>query len=105
MRLTLEPITDSGKDVLSVSGAAMSFNGHSLFSGLSFEIKKGEHASVGQSCAIFSNTALWPEGKMESCGVGRMRCGHGFKRLQLSRRRAEEAAKKPKKRACRDAPR
>ena len=24
-----------------------------------------EHASVRQSCAIFSNTALWPEGKIE----------------------------------------
>ena len=65
------------------------------------EIKMGEHASVRQSCAIFSNTALWPEGK-RSCGVGHVRGGQGFKRLQLSRRRAEEAAKNTKKRACRD---
>ena len=31
----------------------------------STEIKMEEHASVRQSCAIFSNTALWPEGKFE----------------------------------------
>ena len=31
----------------------------------STEIKMEEHASVRQSCTIFSNTALWPEGKIE----------------------------------------
>ncbi|MBR5337352.1 MAG: ABC-F family ATP-binding cassette domain-containing protein [Lachnospiraceae bacterium] len=46
MHLTLEPVTESGKDVLSVTEISKAFNGKDLFSDLSFEIKRGEHVAL-----------------------------------------------------------
>lgn len=46
MRLTLEPRVISGKDVLSVEGLSKSFPGQTLFSDLSFEIKRGERVAL-----------------------------------------------------------
>ncbi len=46
MRLSLEPVTESGRDVLSINGAAKGFNGRLLFSDLCFEIKRGEHVAL-----------------------------------------------------------
>lgn len=46
MYLKLEPKFQSGNDVLQVEGLSKSFGPLSLFDGLSFELKKGEHVAV-----------------------------------------------------------
>lgn len=46
MHLTLEPKFPSGNDVLHVEGLSKAFGPLSLFDGLSFELKKGEHVAV-----------------------------------------------------------
>lgn len=46
MKLTLTPRRESGKDVLSVEGLSKSFDGHTLFQDVSFELKKGEHTAI-----------------------------------------------------------
>ncbi len=46
MHMRLEPRMESGKDVLSVQDLAKSFGPNKLFSGLSFEIKRGERVAL-----------------------------------------------------------
>lgn len=46
MRLTLEPRFTSGNDVLTVEGLSKSFPGQTLFSDVSFEIKRGERVAL-----------------------------------------------------------
>lgn len=46
MHITLEPNITSGKDVLSVEGLTKSFPGNELFSGIDFEIKRGERVAL-----------------------------------------------------------
>lgn len=46
MNLKLEPWIESGKDVLRVSGLKKSFSKNCLFSGLDFEIKRGERVAL-----------------------------------------------------------
>ncbi|MBO5246614.1 MAG: ATP-binding cassette domain-containing protein [Eubacterium sp.] len=46
MRITLEPNIVSGKDVLKVEGLAKAFPGNLLFSGIDFEIKRGERVAL-----------------------------------------------------------
>ncbi len=46
MHITLEPNITSGKDVLSVEGLSKAFPGNELFSGIDFEIKRGERVAL-----------------------------------------------------------
>ncbi len=46
MHLTLTPKRESGNDVLQVEGLAKSFGSLSLFTDLSFSLKKGEHVAI-----------------------------------------------------------
>lgn len=46
IHFTLEPSCISGNDVLSVEGLSKSFPSQTLFSDLSFEIKRGEHVAI-----------------------------------------------------------
>ena len=46
MRLTLTPCIQSGKDVLHAEELAMSFGDKKLFSGISFDIRRGEHVAL-----------------------------------------------------------
>ena len=46
MHITLEPNITSGKDVLTVEGLTKSFPGNLLFSGIDFEIKRGERVAL-----------------------------------------------------------
>ena len=46
MRLALTPHLQSGNDVLSVKALSKSFGEKTLFSNISFEIKRGEHVAV-----------------------------------------------------------
>jgi ATP-binding cassette subfamily F protein 3 len=46
MRLTLTPHMQSGNDVLSVENLTKSFDSHTLFKDVNFEIKRGEHVAI-----------------------------------------------------------
>lgn len=46
MKITLKPSCESGGDVLTATDLAKSFGEEKLFSGLNFEIKKGEHVAI-----------------------------------------------------------
>ena len=46
MKISLKPICESGNDVLSVEGLSKSFGDEKLFSGIGFDIKKGEHVAI-----------------------------------------------------------
>ncbi len=46
MHITLEPITQSGNDVLTVKDLSKGFSSVPLFEQLSFEIKRGEHVAI-----------------------------------------------------------
>ena len=46
MHLKLAPCIRSGREVLTVDSLAKSFDGHTLFSGLSFHIRRGEHVAL-----------------------------------------------------------
>lgn len=46
IRITLEPIMQSGNDVLSVKNLKKSFGSAPLFEHLNFEIKRGEHVAI-----------------------------------------------------------
>ncbi len=46
MKLTLEPDTVSGKDVLSVTGISKSFGSNKLFKDISFDIRRGEKVAL-----------------------------------------------------------
>ena len=46
MNLTLEPDIQSGNDVLTVRGLSKGFDGQQLFSGVDFDIKRGERIAI-----------------------------------------------------------
>ena len=46
MHITLEPEVVSGNDVLTVEGLSKSFDGHTLFANLDFEVKRGERVAI-----------------------------------------------------------
>ena len=46
MKISLTPSCESGNDVLTATNLAKSFGNEKLFSGLNFEIKKGEHVAI-----------------------------------------------------------
>ena len=46
MRFTFEPAITSGNDVLTVTDLAKQFDGEKLFSGISYEIKRGERVAI-----------------------------------------------------------
>ncbi len=46
MKLHLVPSVESGKDVLHVENLSKGFDGETLFEGLSFDIRRGEHIAV-----------------------------------------------------------
>ena len=46
MHITLSPRTVSGNDVLTVEGLSKSFDGHTLFENLDFQVKRGERVAI-----------------------------------------------------------
>ena len=46
MKLTLTPHKTSGNDVMQIQGLSKSFGANTLFSNVSFEIKRGEHVAI-----------------------------------------------------------
>lgn len=58
MRITLEPAVVSGNDVLYVEGLSKSYPGLTLFTNLSFDIKKGERVAIIGSNGTGKTTIL-----------------------------------------------
>lgn len=69
MNFTLSPAIISGNDVLSVQDLAKSYGDRTLFSNVSFEIKRGEHiALIGQNGTGKTNILKIINGLIESDG-------------------------------------
>ena len=75
MRLALTPSVLSGNDVLSVKGLAKSFGEKTLFSNVSFELKRGEHVAVIGANGTGKTTLLKILNCMEEASAGEFRLG------------------------------
>lgn len=75
MRLALTPSILSGNDVLSVKGLAKSFGEKTLFSNVSFELKRGEHVAVIGANGTGKTTLLKILNCMEEASAGEFRLG------------------------------
>lgn len=75
MRLALTPHTQSGNDVLSVKELSKSFGEKTLFSNISFEIKRGEHVAVIGANGTGKTTLLKILNEQEPATTGSFRLG------------------------------
>ncbi len=75
MRLALTPRVLSGNDVLSVRGLAKSYEDRTLFSNVSFELKRGEHVAVIGANGTGKTTLLKILNRMEEASAGEFRLG------------------------------
>ncbi|MCR5404623.1 MAG: ABC-F family ATP-binding cassette domain-containing protein [Butyrivibrio sp.] len=75
MRITLKPSCESGTDVLTVEGLSKSFGNEKLFSGLDFEIKKGEHVAIIGDNGTGKTTILKILNRAEDMDEGRITFG------------------------------
>ncbi len=75
MNITLEPNIVSGNDVLTVSGLTKAFDGNTLFSDISFEIKRGEHVALIGSNGTGKTTILKLINGLISAGSGTISLG------------------------------
>lgn len=75
MHITLIPRFDSGNDVLQIMNLSKSFDGHTLFSGLNMDIKKGEHVAVIGDNGIGKSTLLKIINHMMDADEGTVRIG------------------------------
>ncbi|MCI8307622.1 MAG: ABC-F type ribosomal protection protein [Lachnospiraceae bacterium] len=75
MKIRFHPGTESGKDVLAVSGLAKSFGDNHLFSGVSFEIKKGERLGIIGDNGTGKTTLLKIINELEHADAGQIKIG------------------------------
>ncbi len=75
MKITLKPVCESGGDVLTAEGVSKSFGEEKLFSGLDFEIKKGEHVAIIGDNGTGKTTLLKIINGVESMDDGRITLG------------------------------
>ncbi len=75
MKISLKPICESGNDVLTVEGLSKSFGEEKLFSGLDFEIKKGEHVAIIGDNGTGKTTLLKIINNVEKMDEGKITLG------------------------------
>ena len=75
MRLALTPHLQSGNDVLSVKELSKSFGEKTLFSNISFEIKRGEHVAVIGANGTGKTTLLKILNEQEPASTGSFKLG------------------------------
>ena len=75
MRLALTPHLQSGNDVLSVKALSKSFGEKTLFSNISFEIKRGEHVAVIGANGTGKTTLLKILNEQEPASTGSFKLG------------------------------
>lgn len=75
MRLALTPHLQSGNDVLSVKELSKSFGAKTLFSNISFEIKRGEHVAVIGANGTGKTTLLKILNEQEPATTGSFKLG------------------------------
>ncbi len=75
IHLTLEPRVVSGNDVLGVEGLAKSYPGQPLFSGLSFDVKRGERVALIGDNGTGKTTILKIINGMTDADAGTVRLG------------------------------
>ena len=64
MKLDLTMSRESGNDVLRAENLEKAFNNHTLFSGLSFEIKRGEHVAIMEGRKAIARSVSFRSRKM-----------------------------------------
>lgn len=75
MKFTLEPRQLSGNDVLTVEGLSKSFDSHSLFSDLSFDIKRSERVAIIGSNGTGKTTILKIINDVIQADAGKIKLG------------------------------
>ena len=75
MKITLKPSCESGKDVLEAVNLSKSFGSQELFSGINFEIKKGEHVAIIGDNGTGKTTLLKMINGLESIDSGKITLG------------------------------
>ena len=79
MRLKLEPVCESGNDVLLVEGLAKAFGDNKLFDNLSMDIKRGEHVALIGGNGTGKTTILKMINRMLSKDDGKITFGSKVK--------------------------
>ena len=75
MKITLKPNCESANDVLTVEGLSKAFGSEKLFSGLDFEIKKGEHVAIIGDNGTGKTTLLKIINQAEKMDAGKITLG------------------------------
>ena len=75
MRLALRPGIQSGNDVLSVKNLSKSYDGRTLFRGISFELHRGEHTALIGGNGTGKTTMLKILNQLEAADTGEFRLG------------------------------
>ncbi len=77
MKLSLSPLSTSGKDVLTVEHLSKSFDGRQIFSDVSFEIKRGEKVALIADNGIGKSTILKIINDIFPADSGKIKIGTG----------------------------
>ncbi|MDY3990513.1 MAG: ABC-F type ribosomal protection protein [Lachnospiraceae bacterium] len=77
MKLSLSPLSTSGKDVLTVEHLSKSFDGRQIFSDVSFEIKRGEKVALIGDNGIGKSTILKIINDIFPADSGKIKIGTG----------------------------
>ncbi len=75
MKISLKPSCESGNDVLTATGLSKAFGSEKLFSGLDFEVKKGEHVAIIGDNGSGKTTLLKIINGVESLDAGEIELG------------------------------